>query len=239
MDSSLKIENLTVEVGRRVILKDLNLEIPSGKTLVLFGPNGSGKSTLIKAIMGFENYAITQGRIVYGGEVINGLSTDERAKKGIGVLFQNPPKIRGIKLRQMVELVTRRPAQENSFVEKLNVGELMDRDLNVNFSGGEMKRSELLQVLSQRPKLLLLDEPESGVDIENIAMMGKVLNAFIHEHAVASLIITHTGYVLDYVDAQHACVLMDRDIRCYDDPRKVFEDIRQFGYEKCRTCRGR
>jgi Fe-S cluster assembly ATP-binding protein len=235
----LKIENLTVEVGRRVILKDLNLEIPSGKTLVLFGPNGSGKSTLIKAIMGFENYAITQGRIVYGGEVINGLSTDERAKKGIGVLFQNPPKIRGIKLRQMVELVTRRPAQENSFVEKLNVGELMDRDLNVNFSGGEMKRSELLQVLSQRPKLLLLDEPESGVDIENIAMMGKVLNAFIHEHAVASLIITHTGYVLDYVDAQHACVLIDRDIRCYDDPRKVFEDIRQFGYEKCRTCRGR
>lgn len=235
----MKIENLTVEVGRRVILKDLNLEIPSGKTLVLFGPNGSGKSTLIKAIMGFENYAITQGRIVYGGEVINGLSTDERAKKGIGVLFQNPPKIRGIKLRQMVELVTRRPAQENSFVEKLNVGELMDRDLNVNFSGGEMKRSELLQVLSQRPKLLLLDEPESGVDIENIAMMGKVLNAFIHEHAVASLIITHTGYVLDYVDAQHACVLIDRDIRCYDDPRKVFEDIRQFGYEKCRTCRGR
>jgi Fe-S cluster assembly ATP-binding protein len=88
MDSSLKIENLTVEVGRRVILKDLNLEIPSGKTLVLFGPNGSGKSTLIKAIMGFENYAITQGRIVYGGEVINGLSTDERAKKGIGVLFR-------------------------------------------------------------------------------------------------------------------------------------------------------
>ena len=235
----MKIENLTVEVGRRVILKDLNLEIPSGKTLVLLGPNGSGKSTLIKAIMGFENYAITQGRIVYGGEVINGLSTDERAKKGIGVLFQNPPKIRGIKLRQMVELVTRRPAQENSFVEKLNVGELMDRDLNVNFSGGEMKRSELLQVLSQRPKLLLLDEPESGVDIENIAMMGKVLNAFIHEHAVASLIITHTGYVLDYVDAQHACVLIDRDIRCYDDPRKVFEDIRQFGYEKCRTCRGR
>ncbi|MFB3918979.1 ABC transporter ATP-binding protein [Candidatus Velamenicoccus archaeovorus] len=238
MDNSLKIENLTVEVGGRVILEDLNLEISPGSTLVLFGPNGSGKSTLIKAIMGFENYAITHGKIVFGGEVINGLSTDERAKKGIGVLFQNPPKIRGIKLRQMVELVTRRPAQEDIFVDKLNVGELMDRDLNVNFSGGEMKRSELLQVLSQRPKLLLLDEPESGVDIENIAMMGRVLNAFIREHAVASLIITHTGYVLDYVDAQHACVLMDRDIRCYDDPRKVFEDIRQFGYEKCRTCRG-
>ncbi len=238
MDNSLKIENLTVEVGGRVILENLNLEISSGSTLVLFGPNGSGKSTLIKAIMGFENYAITRGKIVFGGEVINGLSTDERAKKGIGVLFQNPPKIRGIKLRQMVELVTRRPAQEDIFVDKLNVGELMDRDLNVNFSGGEMKRSELLQVLSQKPKLLLLDEPESGVDIENIAMMGRVLNAFIREHAVASLIITHTGYVLDYVDAQHACVLMDRDIRCYDDPRKVFEDIRQFGYEKCRTCRG-
>jgi len=69
--------------------------------------------------------------------------------------------------------------------------------------------------------------------------MGKVLNAFIREHGVASLIITHTGYILDYVDAQHACVLMDRDIRCYDDPRKVFEDIRQFGYEKCRSCRGK
>lgn len=239
MDSILKIEDLTVEVGDRVILKDLSLQIPFGKTLVLFGPNGSGKSTLIKAIMGFENYAVTGGRIVYGGEPINSLSTDERAQKGIGVLFQNPPKVRGIKLRQMVELVSHRPAQEDPYVDKLNVGELMDRDLNVNFSGGEMKRSELLQVLSQKPKLLLLDEPESGVDIENIAMMGKVLNAFIREHGVASLIITHTGYILDYVDAQHACVLMDRDIRCYDDPRKVFEDIRQFGYEKCRSCRGK
>jgi Fe-S cluster assembly ATP-binding protein len=239
MDTTLKVENVTVEVAGRAILKDLNLEIPRGKTLVLFGPNGSGKSTLIKAIMGFENYTVTGGRIIYDGEVINSLPTDERAKKGIGVLFQNPPKIRGIKLRQMVELVTGTPAQEDPYVERLNVGELMDRDLNVNFSGGEMKRSELLQVLSQKPKLLLLDEPESGVDIENIAMMGKVLNAFIREHAVASLIITHTGYVLDYVDAQHACVLMDRDIRCYDNPRRVFEDIRQYGYEKCRTCRGK
>lgn len=238
MESILKVENLTVEINGKAVLEGLNLDIQAHKTMVLFGPNGSGKSTLIKAIMGFENYAVTKGRIVYQGEVINGLSTDERAKKGIGVLFQNPPKIRGISLRQMVELVTQRPARENHLVETLNVEELMGRDLNVSFSGGEMKRSELLQVLSQRPKLLLLDEPESGVDIENIALMGKVLNAFILENAVSSLIITHTGYVLDYVDAQHACVLMDRDIRCYDDPRKVFEDIRQYGYEKCRICRG-
>jgi Fe-S cluster assembly ATP-binding protein len=237
MDSILKIEDLTVKVDGKEILRDLNLEIFPNKTLVLFGPNGSGKSTLIKAIMGFENYVVTKGKIIYRGDVINDLPTDERAKKGIGVLFQNPPKIRGISLRQMVDLVSPKPGHKDRLVETLNLEGLMDRDLNVNFSGGEVKRSELLQVLNQHPKLLLLDEPESGVDIENIAIMGKVLNGFIREHAVSSLIITHTGYVLDYVQAQHACVLIDRDIRCYDDPRKVFEDIRQYGYEKCRTCR--
>lgn len=237
MDYLIKVENLTVEVGAKIVLKDLSLKIKEKESLILFGPNASGKSTLIKTIMGFNNYNIKSGRIIFQGKIINDLSIDQRARLGIGVLFQHPPKIRGIALSQLSKLIGKKEVEKEALIDALNIAHLIDRDINLNFSGGEMKRSELFQVLIQKPKVLLLDEPESGVDIENIALMGKVLNSFIKKHNLTALIITHTGYILDYVEAKNACVVIDRGICCYDTPKKVFSDIRKFGYDKCKKCR--
>lgn len=237
MKTILKVENLTVEVEGKIVLENLSLAIKERENLILFGPNGSGKSTLIKAIMGFNNYKIKDGQIKLKGKVINSLSVDERARLGLGVLFQHPPKIRGIKLRQLALLIGQENVNKEELIEELNISHLLDRDINLGFSGGEMKRSELFQVLIQKPKVLLLDEPESGVDIENVALMGRVLNSFIKKHNLAALIITHTGYILDYIEAKDACVVIDKGICCYDVPRKVFSDIRKFGYDKCKKCR--
>jgi len=233
----IEIKDLTVEVEGKVVLNGLNLDIKPGEVRVLFGPNGSGKSTLIKAILGFDNYNITGGEIIFKGTAIKDLSTDERARLGIGVLFQHPPKIRGVKLRHLADLIAMDGADKERLAEALNVGYLLDRDINLNFSGGEVKRSELFQVLSQKPDMLLLDEPESGVDIENVALMGKTLDSFIRDNRISALVITHTGYILDYVKAKNASVMVDRNICCHGSPRKTFNVIRKYGYGKCRQCK--
>jgi len=110
------------------------------------------------------------------------------------------------------------------------------RDINLNFSGGEMKRSELFQLMLQNPDLLLLDEPESGVDIENIGIMGKILDNYLKNEGKSALIITHTGYILDYVKAERGCVLIDGKFWCVGNPKEMFESIRESGYEKCKVC---
>jgi len=123
------------------------------------------------------------------------------------------------------------------YAQKLNLKEFLDRNINVDFSGGERKRSELFQLLLQKPKLLLLDEPESGVDIENVSIMGNVLNDFLKNNKCSALIITHTGYILEYISADRGCVLINGRICCIDKPKKIFYDIKKSGYEKCKVCR--
>src|SRR4030042_562756 len=164
----LQIQGLSVETGGKEILRGINLFIGTGETHVLFGPNGSGKTTLLMAIMGFPRYKITRGRIIFKGHDITNASLDERARLGIGMSFQRPPVVRGVKMRDMVSacLGSRDDGTAVAqLAERLNMGDLMDRDVNYGFSGGEIKRSELLQLLVQEPDLTLLAEPESGVDL--------------------------------------------------------------------------
>ncbi len=234
----LEIKNLTV-VGENgsEILKDLSLKIGKGEILVMFGPNGSGKSTLIKTILGISGYKIKKGDIYFEGKEIKNLSISERAKLGIGVMFQQPPAISGVKLYQIAKFLEKDENVIFEYAQKLNLKEFLDRNINVDFSGGERKRSELFQLLLQKPKLLLLDEPESGVDIENVSIMGNVLNDFLKKNRCSALIITHTGYILEYISADRGCVLMNGRICCSDKPDKIFHDIRRSGYEKCKVCK--
>jgi Fe-S cluster assembly ATP-binding protein len=117
----------------------------------------------------------------------------------------------------------------------------MDRDLNLGFSGGEMKRSELMQLRAQGPDLVLLDEPESGVDLENMALLGRSINNLLGEgrkqrRSRSALIITHTGYILDFVEADRGCVLLDRRLQCVHNPREIFKQIKKVGYQECLKC---
>ena len=236
----LKIKDLVVEVDGKEILKGVNLEIREGEVHAIFGPNGSGKSTLLAAIMGLPPYKIKKGKVVFKGKMINKLPIWERAKLGIGLAFQNPPEI-NLKMKKLLEKIGEDELQE--YVKKLKMEDYIERDINRGFSGGERKRAEILQIAAQKPDLLLLDEPESGVDMENIYIISKVINELleknkrIRERKKSAIIITHTGYILDFINARLAHVMIDGKIICSGPPKEVLKNIKENGYENCEKCR--
>ncbi len=248
----LQIEDLQVKLGDKEILKHIDLEIPSGETHILFGPNGSGKTSLLMTIMGYPQYRITGGKIVFKGQDITHMSVHDRAKLGIGVSYQRPPTINGVKTKQMVQICAKGEVDVEALAEKVNFSEFLERDINAGFSGGEIKRSELLQLIAQDPDLLLFDEPESGVDLENISLIGNTISQLlqrdfrlnteksrrqIHEERTKmGLIITHTGFILDYVTADKGQVLYNGVLTCTSNPREIFKCISEVGYEECVRC---
>jgi Fe-S cluster assembly ATP-binding protein len=237
----LEIENLNVSVGGKELLKDINLSIAEGETRMLFGENGSGKTSLLMAIMGLGPYKIESGRILFKGEDITGLPTNERAGRGIGIMFQRPPTICGLKVKQMLEIIQHDGGDVDELAGSLNFTEFLERDLNLGFSGGEIKRAELLQLLAQDPDLVLLDEPESGVDLVNISLIGNSIGTLLQkdvhkDRKKAGLIITHSGHILDYVEADRGCVLVNKTIWCTGNPHEILQGIRERGYEGCLTC---
>jgi len=191
--------------------------------------------------------------MIFKGQDITHMPLNERANLGIGLSFQRPPTIKGVKMRQMLEICGKGEKDVESMAQHLDFGEFLGRDLNDGFSGGEIKRSELLQLMAQDPDFLLLDEPESGVDLENIALIGKVIERLLQrdiefhkgkshkelkrERRKAGLIITHTGYILDYLDADVGHVLIDGELVCRSNPREILKTIKEQGYDECVKCR--
>jgi len=241
----LEIKQLTVAVEGREILHDVNLTIEAGETHTLLGPNGSGKTTLLMAIMGFPRYQVTKGNIIFKGQDITRLPLDERARLGIGMSFQRPPVVRGVKTRDMISASLRNKGDKatvDRLAEKVNLSEFLDRDINYGFSGGEIKRSELMQLLAQKPELSLLDEPESGVDLVNIALIGDLINELLEKgcpirtRKCMGLIITHTGHILDYVNARTGYIMLGGRIVCEGDPHEILATIKEKGYKECAKC---
>ncbi len=239
----LEIKDLHVNVGDREILHDINLRIEDGETHVLLGPNGSGKSSLLMAIMGFANFKITQGTIQFNGEEITHLPVHERASRGLGIMFQRPPTISGLKLGKLLEVTSgdhNKQAQE--YAKYMHMDQFLTRDVNKGFSGGEIKRSEVLQLLVQNPSFVMLDEPESGVDLENISLIGHAIEKLLEKdvHLVnrkkSGLVITHTGYILDFLDADRGHVMCDGEIKCHGNPREILKEIQTRGYRECMIC---
>lgn len=248
----LIIEDLEVKLGNKKILRNMNLEIKTGETHILFGPNGSGKTSLLMTIMGYPQYKVTSGRIMFKGEDITYMNIDERARLGIGMSYQRPPSIQGLKTRGMVNICARNGVDVDALAAEVNFLDFLDRDINVGFSGGEIKRSELLQLMAQKPDFLLFDEPESGVDVENIALIGKMINRLLQrdihatkdkskkqiteERAKMGLIITHTGFILDYLTADKGQVLYNGMLACVGNPIEIFKQIKEVGYKECVRC---
>lgn len=240
----LDISDLHVEVDGTEVLHDINLHIGWGETHVLMGPNGSGKSTLLKTIMGFGGYTITSGSIIFKGQDITRMPIHERAHLGIGMMFQNPPAISGLKLGKLLTAVSRLKEDEiEALARSVNMGQFLNRDINVGFSGGEIKRSEVLQLKVQQPDFLMLDEPESGVDLENMNLMGREIATLLEKDVRivnrrrSGLIITHTGYILDYVDADQGHVIIEGQIRCHGNPREILRLVKEKGYGECLRCK--
>ena len=250
----LLIEDLQVELGDKIILDKIDLEIKQGETHVLFGPNGSGKTSLLMTIMGYPQYKVLKGKIFFKNEEITHMPINERAQLGIGMSYQRPPTINGLKTRQMVQICAGDKINVDTLADQVNFQDFLERDVNAGFSGGEIKRSELLQLMAQKPDLMLFDEPESGVDLENIVLVGTTIAALLEKgygisekegkskmqrrlaRTKMGLIITHTGYILDYVTADKGQVLFDGILSCVNNPREIFKCIGQSGYKECVRC---
>ncbi|MBF0524392.1 MAG: ABC transporter ATP-binding protein [Deltaproteobacteria bacterium] len=248
----LLIEDLQVELAGNKILKHIDLEIKPGETHILYGPNGSGKTSLLMTIMGYPQYQVTGGKIIFKGVDITGLPINERAALGIGMSYQRPPTIHGLKTRQLVDICSQKEIDVEEYADMVNFQDFLDRDVNAGFSGGEIKRSELLQLLAQNPDLMMFDEPESGVDLENITLVGETIAMLLEKDVLHSnektiarqkrdrtkmgLIITHTGYIMDYVAADKGQVLFNGILSCSTNPREILNCISEMGYEECVRC---
>ena len=245
MMNSLEVKGLSVKVEGKLILKDVTFSLKDHESHILFGPNGSGKTTLISALMGLPAYEVVSGKIFFMGADITNKSVEERAQLGMVVSFQNPPEITGVKLADLLKLcLGKTPAEsfseeEQALIDAFRLTDFVDRDINVGFSGGERKRSEILQLIFLKPKLLLLDEPDSGVDVESLRLIAGEIQRYVERSGSSALIITHKGDILDYIKAKYGCILLGGQFHCFTHPMHIYEDIKKLGYEECVACRVR
>lgn len=217
----LEIKNLHVEVEGKEIIKGLDLIINPFEVHTLMGPNGSGKSTLSYAIMGHPEYKITDGDILYKGKSILGLDVDERAKQGIFLGFQYPMEVSGISVENFLRTAVEAKEQKNvpifafhkALLKRADVMSIpqsfFDRYLNEGFSGGEKKRNEILQMAVLMPEFAVLDEIDSGLDIDALRLVSEDINKLIKENHLTLLLITHYQRILDYIRPQFVHILVD------------------------------
>ncbi|MGC9310867.1 MAG: ATP-binding cassette domain-containing protein, partial [Candidatus Aenigmatarchaeota archaeon] len=164
---------------------------------------------------------------------------EERAKMGIALGFQQPTDIPGITLRRLLKICSKKEdfsEYEMHLISKFHMADFLDRDINVHFSGGEKKRAEVLQILFMKPKLLLLDEPDSGVDIESLKLIATEIQEYISKTGAMAILVTHQGNVLNYIDSQKGCVLIGGKVACHEEPKKIFEIVSKEGYGACIKC---
>ena len=237
----LNITGLHVSVGDKEILHGVDLTVNSDETHVLMGPNGTGKSTLGYAITGNPAYTVTEGDIVFGGESIVDMPVNERAKKGIFLSFQNPLEVPGVTLssfiRSALEQKTKTRLRLWDFKKKL--AETMklldmdesyaDRDLNVGFSGGEKKKAEILQMLMLEPKLAILDETDSGLDVDAVRTVSQGVKLYRERVHGSLLIITHSTRILEAltVDAAH---VMENGVIVKNGGAELVDKINEKGF---------
>lgn len=230
----LDITGLHVSVADKEIIKGVDLRIKQGEVHVLFGPNGSGKSTLLGAIMQLPGYSVTEGSIRIHGTDTHALTTDAIANLGVGISFQHPPKIPGITLKRFLQAINRSSDLAIEVME-LDLEAFIERDINVGFSGGELKRAEILKLYAQNPDLILIDEPESGVDIENIAVISRAINKILQINTLnekSALIITHTGHILNYIEGDVGHIFIDGKIVYTGEPAEIMETIKKRGFKE-------
>ncbi len=244
--SILELIDVSVRVGTKDVLKHINLVIPEGEIHALLGPNGSGKTSLLMTIMGFPEYTVTHGTILFKGQDITDRKIHERVRMGLAITQQRPPTIRGIPLRTLLGYILRNEADPAAKLDELakaaHMEDLLDRDINQGLSGGEIKRSELLQLLALSPELSLMDEPDSGMDVQALTLLGEMIRRLCSFKSAypglrkAVLVITHNGSILEKFPVDNAHVMVDGRIGCSGNPAILMQHIHTYGYASCIRC---
>jgi len=222
--NKIEIINLTCFVENKKVLDNVNLEINSNEITILIGPNGAGKSTISNVLMGNDKYVVTSGKIILNGKDITNLKTDERAKLGLFLSFQHPAEISGVTLSNFLRISYNSLKEKNLSVldfrklltekqELLEIDKkLMSRFVNFGFSGGEKKRSEILQLLLFTPKYAILDEIDSGLDVDGLKIILNLINEIKKINETGFFIITHHDKILDYLNPNKVYVLKNGKI---------------------------
>ena len=238
---SLEIQNLHVRIEEREILRGLNLTVRKGETHALMGPNGSGKSTLANTIMGNPTYEVTEGKILFNGEDLTEADPDERARAGLFMAFQYPATIPGVSVANFLRMAVNAKREEPIKVKEFGklLGENMEllridraftsRYLNEGFSGGEKKRAEILQLAMLKPEIAVLDETDSGLDIDALRIVSDGVNA-LSGPDMGSLIITHYTRILDYVKPEFVHIMIDGRIVREGGP-ELADELEEKGYD--------
>lgn len=241
----LEIKNLHSSVEDREILKGINLKINKGEIHVIMGPNGSGKSTLTKVIMDHPDYEVTEGEIIFEGQDISDESTDKRAKLGLFLSFQNPEEVEGVSVENFlrtaqINLTGEKPKllefrrNLNKELEELEFDkDYANRYLNVGFSGGEKKKSEILQMKMLDPKLIMLDETDSGLDVDATKIVSREVEAFLNEEKSA-IIITHHSSILESIKPDYVHIMIDGNLIKTGDA-SLIDEIERDGYKNYRN----
>ena len=243
--ATIKIQNLHAEVEGKEILKGINLTISEGETVALLGPNGHGKSTLLNVLMGHPKYKVTEGSIYLDDVDFLSLSTDERAKIGLFFAMQNPPEVPGVNnadfLRAAVNTRNEKPISTYNFYKKLDEAtkevkvpfDLATRSLNEGFSGGEKKRNEILQMILLNPQLVLLDEIDSGLDVDAIQVVSEVIKKQ-QEKGTGFLVISHYARLFDLIQPTRAAIIINGRIVLEGDS-SLIKRVDETGYEFIRN----
>lgn len=243
MEPLLNIQNLSVSVDDNEILHDLNLKVGRGETHVLMGPNGAGKSTLGNALMGNPQYKITSGTVIFNGKNILEESVCDRAKEGLFMSFQNPIEVPGVSLSNFIRTALEQRTGKRirlwdfkkEIDQKLKVLDMdpsyADRDLNVGFSGGEKKKAEILQMLMLKPSLAILDETDSGLDVDAVRTVSNGVKEYQKDKDGALLIITHSTRILEALHVGATHVLVNGHI-VEDGGAELVDEINERGFER-------
>jgi len=207
----LTVEDLTARVDEELIVHRVNFLVSKEETLYIVGPNGAGKSTLLKAVVGYPGI-IVEGRVIFMGEDVTGSPIDERARKGLILSHQFIPRIDGVTVGELIEMVARvsgSGVSTEEVAELLEIRHLLGREFGKGLSGGEMKRVEVAVTLAAGPKLALIDEPDSGVDVESALVIAEGIREMIRRSPVGSVVVvTHTGFISKYVPPTRVCIMM-------------------------------
>lgn len=241
----LKIEKLSIKVNDKVIINDLNLDVKAGEIHALMGPNGCGKSTLVNALMGNSLYH-KSGKIIFDDQDITNLTTDQIAKLGIYLCVQNPPVIEGVTTAELLRTIVSKQTDYKlySFIKELDDhtntlkmnSEMIHRSINDGMSGGERKKNEVLQMLTLKPKLIILDEIDSGVDVDSLKIITKAINEYYKQNPETSIIIiTHYSHILNQIKPDYVHIIKQGKIIKSGNIDVAYQ-IEQTGFTKNVTC---
>lgn len=240
---TLRIENLKVEIEEKIVLNDFSLEIKTGEVHTIMGPNGTGKSTLSKVILGDENYHVISGKIYYDDVDITNYKTDERARLGIFLSMQYPVEIEGVTNADFLRTASLIKNKDNfklyDFIKELDKSvldlsmnsDMIHRGINVGFSGGERKKNEILQMNILKPNMVILDEIDSGLDVDSLKIVANNVLEYYDKNKCGLLLITHYQRLLDYIKPDYVHVMLNGKIVKTGD-YKLVKHIEKNGYQE-------